>query len=75
MSKIIYSLSVCSYGMYLVHYFVVYGIRWVSNSMFPIYTAKPVIMPLVWIIVVFFSWLIIYVLSKIPYLKEVSGAH
>lgn len=75
MSKIIYSLSVCSYGMYLVHYFVVYGIRWVSNNIFPIYTAKPVIMPLVWIVVVFLSWLIIYVLSKIPYLKDISGAH
>ena len=75
MSKIIYSLSVCSYGMFLVHYFVVYGIRWISNNVFPIYSATVLYLPLVFIVVVFLSWLIIYVLSKIPYLKEISGAH
>ena len=75
MSKIIFSLSVCSYGMYLFHYFVVYTFRWIDNNVFPIYSANPIIMPIVLILVVFFSWLVIYTLSKIPYLREISGAH
>lgn len=75
MSKIIFSISVCSYGMFLIHYFIIYGFRWIDINLFPIYSASVFYLPAVLIIVVFLSWLVIYVLSKIPYLKEISGAH
>lgn len=75
MSKIIFTISVCSYGMFLFHYFVIYGIRWIDVNMFPIYSATVAYLPIVLIIVAFVSWLVIYILSKIPYLREISGAH
>ena len=75
LSKIIFSISVCSYGMFLVHYFIIYGIRWIDINLFPIYSASVLYLPMTLILVTFLAWLIIYVLSKIPYLKEISGAH
>lgn len=75
LSKIIFTISVCSYGMFLIHYFIVYGLRWIDHNMFPIYSASTMYLPIVLVLVVFLSWLIIYVLSKIPYLREISGAH
>ena len=76
MSKIIYSISVCSYGMFLVHYFFVYSFRYIEKNLFPVYSANPAIyFPLILFIVIFCSWLTVYILSKIPYLKEISGAH
>lgn len=75
MSKIILTISVCSYGMFLIHYFIIYGFRWIDKNMFPIYTASVKYLPIVLIAVVFLSWFIIFILSKIPYLKEISGAH
>ena len=75
MSKIILTISVCSYGMFLIHYFIVYGLRWIDHNMFPIYSASVAYLPIVLILVIFLSWLIIYVLSKIPILREISGAH
>ncbi len=75
MYKIIYSISVCSYGIFLVHYFVIYGIRWISKNIVPIYSKSVLYLPLTFIVVTLVSWLIIYVLSKIPYLREISGAH
>lgn len=75
MFKIIFTISTCSYGMFLFHYFVVYGIRWIDINLFPVYSATVWYLPLVLVVVVFVSWLVIYVLSKIPYLKEISGAH
>ena len=76
MSKIIYSISVCSYVMFLVHYFFVYSFRYIEKNLFPVYSANPAIyFPLILFIVIFCSWLTVYILSKIPYLKEISGAH
>lgn len=75
MSKIILSISVCSYGMFLIHYFIVYGLKWIDKNMFPVYSSSVKCLPVTLIFVVFTSWLIIYVLSKIPYLREISGAH
>lgn len=75
MSKIIYSISVCSYGMFLIHYFIIYGIRWIDINLFPIYSATVLYLPIVLVLVTLLSWFIIYFLSKIPYLKEISGAH
>ena len=64
--KAILSLSVCSYGMYFSHALVVKELTYYnprSNLLFP----------LMFVLVVFLSWLIPYVFSKIPYLKKVSG--
>lgn len=75
MSKIIYSISVCSYGIFLTHYFFVYGFRWIDKNIFPIYSETVKYLPIALILVVFLSWVLIYILSKIPHLKEISGAH
>ena len=64
--KAIISLSLCSYGMYFSHVLVVKELSYHnpgSNLLFPAMFAA----------IVFLSWLLPYVLSKIPYLKTVSG--
>ena len=74
-SKIIYLISVCSYGMYLIHYSYINLFRWVEKSIFPVYTGRSLYFPIIYIIIVTLSFLSIYALSKIPYLKEISGAY
>ena len=64
--KAILSLSVCSYGMYFSHTIVVKELSYHnpgSNMLFP----------LMFVLIVFLSWLLPYVLSKIPYVKTFSG--
>ena len=64
--KAITSLSVCSYGMYFSHVIVIAFLSTVnpgSNLLFPI----------MFVLIVFLSWLLPYVLSKIPYVKTFSG--
>jgi hypothetical protein len=64
--KAILSLSVCSYGMYFSHAIVVKELSYHnpgSNTLFPVMFA----------LIVFLSWLLPYVLSKIPYVKTFSG--
>ena len=65
-AKAIISLSLCSYGMYFSHVLVVKELSYHnpgSNLLFPTMFAA----------IVFLSWLLPYLLSKIPYLKTVSG--
>jgi len=60
--KAILSLSVCSYGMYFSHTIVVKELSYHnpgSNTLFP----------LMFVLIVFLSWLLHYVLSKIQYVK------
>lgn len=64
--KAIISLSLCSYGIYFAHfimykYFKTLGIH--SNKLVPI----------MFIIVLGLSWIIVFLLSKIPYVKRVCG--
>ena len=64
--KAILSLSVCSYGMYFSHVIVVKALSYHnpgSNLMFPV----------MFVLIVFLSSLLPYVLSKIPYVKTISG--
>ena len=64
--KAILSLSMCSYGMYFSHVIVVKALSYHnpgSNLMFPV----------MFVLIVFLSWLLPYVLSKIPYVKTISG--
>ncbi|WP_407379036.1 acyltransferase [Methanobrevibacter sp.] len=64
--KAIVSLSVCSYGMYFSHVIVVKFLSYYnpkSNLLFPV----------MFVLTVFLSWLLPYILSKIPYVKTISG--
>ena len=74
-SKLILSISICSYGMYLVHYFWLYPLRYVSLNGFPIFSTHPVMIPVVLALIRLMSWLTVLVFSKIPVLKYFSGAH
>ncbi|MBQ2635082.1 MAG: acyltransferase [Methanobrevibacter sp.] len=64
--KAILSISLCSYGMYLVHYIIIECFVFLN-----IYSLK--LLPVILIITVLDSWVIIFTFSKIPYLKKVSG--
>ena len=64
--KTIISLSMCSYGMYFSHVIVVKELSYhnpESNLLFP----------LMFVLIVFLSWLLPYVLSKTPFIKKFSG--
>jgi len=64
--KAILSLSVCSYGMYFSHPIVVKALSYHnpgSNLLFPLMFAS----------IVFLSWLLQYIISKIPYIRTLSG--
>ena len=64
--KAILSLSLCSYGMYFSHTIVVKELYYHnpgSNLLFLV----------MFVLIVFLSWLLPYVLSKIPYVKTFSG--
>ena len=76
LSKIILSLSVCSYGMFLSHYFWMYILVYLTKNGIPIFTGPAIILfPLVLVFIVFMAWLVPWIMSKIPILKEFSGAH
>lgn len=64
--KMIISISICSYGMYYAHFII---IKYLTK--FGIHSNKLVIFVL--LLIVFLSWLVTYVLSKIPYIKKVCG--
>lgn len=64
--KAIISLNLCSYGIYFSHTIVVKELSYMnpeSNLLFPV----------MFVLVVFLSWLLHYVLSKIHYIKTFSG--
>ena len=64
--KAIIYLSVCSYGMYFSHVLVVKFLSYYnphSHLMFPV----------MFVLIILLSWLLPYVLSKIPYVKTFSG--
>lgn len=67
--KIITSISVCSYGMYLIHSQLVMATRKLLHGSLG-FTAEYLLLFVVGFIV---SWLIIYTLSKIPVLKDFVG--
>lgn len=64
--KIIISLSVCSYGMYFSHVLVVKELSYHNPG-------SNLLFPLMFVLIVFLSWLLPYILSKIPYFKRFSG--
>lgn len=69
--KVILSISICSYGMYLTHYLFIWTIIETTNIM----SRNPLKwMPVIYLIVVLCSWGLIWICSRIPYLEKVSGA-
>lgn len=74
-SKLILSISICSYGIYLTHYFWLYPLRYVSHNIFPIFSQNPILIPVVLAFIALMSWILVLIFSKIPILKYFSGAH
>ncbi|WP_407424348.1 acyltransferase [Methanobrevibacter sp.] len=64
--KAIISLSVCSYGMYFSHVIVVKALSYHNPG-------SNILFPLMFVLIVFLSWLMPYIFSKIPYVKKVCG--
>ena len=72
--KAITSISICSYGMYLTHYLFIWILIDISENIFPIFPRNPFKwIPVVYVIVMVGSWLLVWIFSKVPYLKKVSG--
>ena len=73
LNNIITSISICSYGMYLTHYFFIWTVR-ATNPMSNIFSKNPFVYePILFISTILFSWALIWIISKIPYLKKISG--
>lgn len=73
--KAITSISICSYGIYLTHYLFIWILLNISDNIFPIFTKNPFKwIPVIYLVVLAASWLLIWIFSKVPYLKKVSGA-
>ena len=65
--KAINSLSLYSYGMYFSHVIVVKFLSYHNPK-------SHLLFPAVFVLIIFLSWLMPYILSKIPYIKIFSGA-
>lgn len=65
--KAINSISVCSYGMYFSHVIVLKVLSLVNPH-------SNLALPIMFIAMVFLSWLLVFITSKIPYIKIFSGA-
>lgn len=65
--KAIISLSLYSYGMYFSHVIVVKFLSFHNPK-------SHLLFPVMFVLIIFLSWLLPYILSKIPYIKIFSGA-
>lgn len=71
-SKIILSVSVCSYGMYLSHRIFIYSIIYLMPT--SLFNGHNLACLVTWYTLVFLiSWFVTLILSKIPYINEFSG--
>lgn len=73
-AKAILSMSLCSYGIYFVHYLILNYLE-----KFYLYSVNYINHPMLWIPVLvvgifLISWFVIWIMSKIPYINKVSGA-
>ena len=68
LGKIILSISVCSYGMYFAHYIIISYFEFNDIGSLKL-------LPVMLIITVLMTWLLTFIISKIPYLKIFSGAN
>lgn len=74
--KIIYSISIYSYGIYLIHYNILFFFKWFSKYYIPIFTWNPIIwLPIILIIILGISWFILWIIGHIPILRLINGAN
>lgn len=72
---ILNSLSKCSFGIYFVHPIIYIFLKDILFASMNIFNRNPIKWSLLLIVLVLFaSWGIIWIMSKIPYLEKVSGA-
>lgn len=67
--NIVSSIAVCSYGMYLIHSQIIMAVRKILHVKLNFYMEFAVLFIAGFIL----SWIIIYILSKIPFLDEYVG--
>ena len=73
LGRIIFSISICSYGIFLTHYFPIWVLLKLDKTI-PIFARNPFKwIPFLLVMVLLFSWGLTFLLSKIPYLKKISG--
>ena len=76
LSKIIFSISKFSYGIYLIHYNILFFFKWLSHNYIPIFTWNPIIwLPIMLIIITGSSWFILWIFGHIPILRLINGAN
>ena len=73
--KLTFFISICSYGIYLTHYYFLHiGCGWINKNIFAVYSANPVkAMPVILVVVIILSSLLVFLASKIPHLKKWTG--
>ena len=71
--KIIYSISLSSFGIYFVHCLVLKFLKYKYLNDLNFYNHPIFWTPILLVIVFFTSWFIVFILSKIPYITKISG--
>ncbi|MBE6501049.1 MAG: acyltransferase [Methanobrevibacter thaueri] len=73
LGKLILSLSLCSYGIYLTHYLFIWGFQ-ILDETYNLFLRNPFKwIPFMILVVLMGSWALIWIFSKIPSLKKFSG--
>lgn len=72
-AKAILSISLCSYGIYFVHILILKYLE-ITYLYSLNYFCYPSWIPLLVAVVFSASWIVIWIMSKIPYFNKVSGA-
>lgn len=74
LAKLIYSLSIHSYGIYFCHYIIIVVFGTIVLHPMGLFFKNPLkIIPFLTIFYLLVSWFIVYLLGKIPYLKMLCG--
>lgn len=75
LGEIVNSLSRCSFGIYFIHPLIYIFYKDILFGSMNIFNRSPIKWSLLLIVLVLFtSWAIILIMSRIPYLEKVSGA-
>lgn len=74
LGKLIYSLSLHSYGIYFSHYLFIIILSYFLFVPIGLYYRNPLkILPFLTIFYLIISWITVYILGKIPYIQIFSG--
>ena len=73
--KLIFYISICSYGIYLTHYYFLHvGCGWINKNIYALYSINPIkAMPVILVVVVALSLILVLAVSKIPHMKKWTG--